>query len=199
MQVGFLAMLDAVEKFDPEREGGGFLAVLRFTLKTRFAEEAGIRTTKRDALQFAESTDAPAYEDGPVVADIVPDQGAFLAFMGVEYRDFLLYCRGIISAALDGLMPSQAAIVRLHYLDGLTLEDAAKMRGLSSKQAAKEAEERALDRLARGRYRQELRECLNVFEDFQAARDAARAGLWSTTSHTETKALRNIEKEAMMV
>ena len=50
MQAGFLAMLDAVEKFDPERDGGGFLAVLRLTLKTRFAEESGIRTTRRDAL-----------------------------------------------------------------------------------------------------------------------------------------------------
>lgn len=194
MQAGFLAMLDAVEKFDPEREGGGFLSVLRLTLKTRFAEESGIRTTKRDALQYAESADAPAYEDGPAVADTVPDKGAALAFAEVEYGDFLDYCRRIIGAALDGLSPAQAAIVRQHYLDGLTLEDVASKFGQSSKQAVKEAEERALDRLARGKYRRELRECLDGFEDF-------RADTLSTigSSRTETAALRNIEKEGMTV
>ena len=86
MQTGFLAMLDAVEKFDPERDGGGFLAVLRLTLKTRFAEESGIRTTRRDALHYAESADTPVYasEDSPTVADTVPDGSAALAFVGVE-------------------------------------------------------------------------------------------------------------------
>lgn len=191
MQAGFLAMLDAVEKFDSEREGGGFLAVLRLTLKTRFAEESGIRTTRRDALHYADSADAPAYEDGPTVADTVPDESAALAFMGVEYGDFLDYCRRIIGAALDGLTPAQAAVVRLHYLDGLTLDEVAARRRLSSKQAVKEAEERALDHLARGKYRRELRECLDGFEDFHAVRDAAGA------SRTETAALRNIEKEVM--
>lgn len=195
MQVGFLAMLDAVEKFDPEREGGGFLAVLRLTLKTRFAEESGIRTTRRDAPHYAESTDAFAYEDGPTVADTVPDESAALAFMSVEYGDFLDYCRRIIGAALDGLPQAQAAVVRLRYLDGLTLDEVAARR--TSKQAVKEVEERALDRLARGKYRRELRECLDGFEDFRAARDAARAGTWA--SRTETAALRNIEKEGIIV
>lgn len=50
MQAGFLAVLDAVERFDPEREDSSFLSVLRLTLKSRFAEESGIRTTRRDAL-----------------------------------------------------------------------------------------------------------------------------------------------------
>ncbi len=190
MQAGFLAVLDAVERFDPEREDGSFLSVLRLTLKTRFAEESGIRTTRRDAIHYAESMDAPPYEDGPTVEDTIPDRSAALAFADVEYGDLLDYCRHIIGAALDSLPSAQAAIVRLHYLDGLTLDEVAAKRRLSSKQAVKEAEERALDRLARGKYRRELRECLWAFEDFHAARDA----VWST-SRTETAALRNIEKE----
>ena len=40
--------------------------------------------------------------------------------------------------------------ISLHYLDSLTLEDTALRCGMSSKQAVKEAEERALDRLAPG-------------------------------------------------
>ena len=79
IQAGFLAVLDAVERFDPEREDGSFLSVLRLTLKSRFAEESGIRTTRRDVLQYAESMDAPAYEDGPAVEDTVPDRAAPLS------------------------------------------------------------------------------------------------------------------------
>ena len=101
-------------------------------------------------LQYAESMDAPAYEDGPAVEDTVPNRGAALAFAGVEYGDLLDYCRRIIGAAMGSLPPAQAVIVRLHYLDSLTLEDTALRCGMSSKQAVKEAEERALDRLARG-------------------------------------------------
>lgn len=196
MQAGFLAVLDAVERFDPERENGSFLSVLRFTLKTRFAEESSIRTTKRDALHYAESADAPVYrdEEGLTVADIVPSGDANLAFAEVEYGDFLRYCRCIIGAALDSLTPVQADVVRLHYLDGLILDEVAELHGLSSKQAVSETEERALDRLARGKYRRELRECLWAFEDFRAIRDSARADLWSA-SRTEKAALRNIEKE----
>ena len=82
---------------------------------------------------------------------------AALAFTGAEYGDLLDYCRRIIGAALSGLPPAQAAIVRLHYLDGLTLNDTALQCGMSGKQAVKEAEDRALDRLARGKYRWELR------------------------------------------
>lgn len=74
------------------------------------------------------------------------------------------------------------------------LEDVASKCGQSSKQAVKEAEERALDRLARGKYRRELKECLDGFEEF-------RADTWNTigSSRTETAALRNIEKEGLKI
>lgn len=69
--------------------------------------------------------------------------------MDVEYRDFLPYCRNFIRAALATLPDRQAAIVRLHRLEGRTLDEVAMMCGLSSKQAACEVEERALEHLAR--------------------------------------------------
>ncbi|MBD5149060.1 MAG: hypothetical protein HDT18_01470 [Oscillibacter sp.] len=51
---------------------------------------------------------------------------------------------------------AQAAVVRLRYLEGLTLDEVGARR--TSKRAVKEAEERALDRLVRGKYRREPRE-----------------------------------------
>ena len=61
--------------------------------------------------------------------------------------------------------------------------------GLSGKQAACDAEERALEHLARGKYRRELWECLAAFIDFRAA----KSGPWNG-SRTEAAALAHIEE-----
>lgn len=190
-QDGFLAVLDAVELYDTERERVSFLSLLSFMLQKRFAEEMGVKSSKRDALQYADSIDGPAFPDepdGPTVGESLADDGAALAFSGVEYTDFLDYCRGIIGAALDTLTDAQAALLRLHYLEGRSLEAAAPLCGLSGKQAASEAEYRALSRLEHGRYSRELRECLAAFDDFRAYGEAAQRDTWSRTGISRTEA-----------
>lgn len=190
-QAGFLAVLDAVEQYDPGKENASFLSLLSFTLKKQWAEEAGIRSTRRDALQYAGSLDAPAVagdEDSAPVVDLIADEGAALAFTGVEYLDFLDYCRHLIAAALDTLPPAQGDLLRLHYLKGRSLEDAASLCGLSCKQAASDTAFRALMRLERGRYRRELRDCLEAFEDFRAYRTAAKCETWRRTGLSRTEA-----------
>lgn len=62
-QSGWLALCDAVEKFDPDR--GAFLTALSFALKQQFASLCGVRSTKRDALSSAVSLDRPAFSDNP--------------------------------------------------------------------------------------------------------------------------------------
>lgn len=190
-QDGFLAMLDAVELYDTEREHGAFLPLLSFTLRKRFSEEMGVRSSKRDALQYADSIDGPAFPDepdGPTVGESLEDEGAALAFSGVEYANFIDYCRGMIGAALDTLTDAQASILRLHYLEGLSLEAAAPLCGLSGKRTASEAEKRALSHLERGRYRRELRECLTAFDDFRDYEEAAQRDTWSRTGISRTEA-----------
>lgn len=189
-QAGFLAMLETAAQYEPG-EGKSFLSALSFSLLKAFAAEEGIRTTRRDALQYADSTETAAYRDDPegeTVGDLLPDDGAALAFMGVEYADFLDYCRREIRAALDALPPEYAALLRLHYLEGQTLETAAPLCGFSSKQTASEAEERALRRLERGKHRRELRECLVAFEDFRAYQEAAKRDTWAKTGLSRTEA-----------
>lgn len=190
-QAGFLAVLDAADKYDPGKENASFLSLLCFTLQNRWAEEARTRTTRRDALQYAGSLDAPAVawdEDSAPAVDYITDGGAALAFMGVEYADFLNYCRRLIRAALDTLPPAQGALLRLHYLEGRSLEDAAPLCGLSSKQAASDTEFRALLCLERGRYRRELRECLEAFEDFREYQEASEYETWRRTGTSRTEA-----------
>lgn len=190
IQVGFLAVIETAERFEPGR-GYGFIHALNYTLKKAFAAEDGIRTTKRDALQYAKGIDEAAFRedpDGLTVEEITPDDGAALAFMGVEYEDFMTYCRGMIGAALDTLTDAQAALLRLHYLEGRSLEAAAPLCGLSGEQAASEAKYRALSRLEHGRYCRELRECLAAFDDFRAYGEAAQWDTWSRTGISRTEA-----------
>lgn len=198
MQDGFLAVLDAVELYDTERERVSFMALLSLTLRKRFSEEVGVRSSKRDALHYADSIDGPAFPnepDGPTVGESLADDGAALAFSGVEYADFLDYCRRMIGAALDTLTDAQAALLCLHYLKGLSLEAAAPLCGLSSKQTASETEQRALSHLERGRYRRELRECLTAFDDFRAYREAAQRDTWSRTGISRTEAAAIVKAE----
>lgn len=46
-QSGFFAVYDAVQAYD-ETRGTSFLTVLKYYLQKRFAEEAGVRTSRRD-------------------------------------------------------------------------------------------------------------------------------------------------------
>lgn len=196
-QAGFLAVLDAADQYDPGRENASFLSLLCFTIQNRWAEEAGTRSSKRDVLQYAISADATAYPDdpdGPTVVEGIPDNSAALAFMGVEYADFLDYCRGVIGAALETLTENQADILRLHYLEGRSPEEIARLRGLSCGQSVRDAEIRAFYRLEHGKYRLVLRKCLEAFEDFHDYYFAAHSSsidsfMRSRTSSTEAAAL----------
>lgn len=188
-QSGYLALVDAVNTYDAGR-GMSFIGWLAVALKNAFNTAAGRRSERqrRDPIHQAVSADAPAYQDGPTVAELVPDESAALAFTGVEYLDFLDYCRRVIVAALDALPPVQGALLRLHYLEGRTLEEAAPLCGLSCKQAASDTESRALLRLERGKYRRELRECLEAFQDFQEYQEAAGRETWKRTGLSRTEA-----------
>ncbi len=192
-QSGFIAVLEAVRIYDPSR-GTAFLTALTFTLKKEFAKVAGVRSKKVDPLQKAGSIDVAAFRDDPdglTVADVMPDDSAALAFMGVEYADFMVYCRGVIHAALASLPEMQSNIIRSHILEGRTLEDTAALCGQSCKQAASDKEERGLRRLECGPYARQLRECLGAFDDFRAYSEAAARETWnrSGVSRTEAAAL----------
>lgn len=193
MQDGFLAVLSAVAKFEPEK-GFAFLIVLSFCLKTEFSKEAGTRSTKRDLLQYTESADAPRYKDapdGPTVTESTPDPEADLALLGVDYADFLNYCRRLIHAALGALPDNWAGVLRCHYLEGLTLEETAQRLGYSGKEAAGYAKGCALRFLRRCSRRRELFECLEIFEDFHCYEEAARstkAGSFQRTGISSTEA-----------
>ncbi len=126
MQTGFLAMLAAVERFDPNR--GNFMTALGFELKTAFSQAVGLRTARdrRDPLRAALSLDAPAgedEEDGSFV-DFVEDQSAAQALEAVEDRE---RCEAV-EAALQQLTEVQKEVIRCrYYLDFDAAQTARKL------------------------------------------------------------------------
>lgn len=168
VQDGFIAMLDAVEIYDPER-GAGFLKVLVYTLQKRFAEEGGHRTSKREPLQLAGSLDAPLYqgeEDGDSIVDALPDPCGEYAFALVEYRDYLRYVRRLLHAAMESLTMKQATYIERYFFQETPLHVITHTYGFG-RQAAYETVQRGLRYLRRGKYRRELRAALEGFEDFR--------------------------------
>ena len=71
------AVYDTVQAFDETREKT-FLTLLKYFLQKRFAEEAGVRTSRRDGLQYADSTAEALYsnEDSITLEDTLEDAGA---------------------------------------------------------------------------------------------------------------------------
>ena len=176
VQVGFFAMMEAVEKYNPAR-GGNFIGSLGYALQKHFAIEGGHRTSKRDALALAGSTAEPISADDPdgdTIVDLIADTGWEYAFCLVEYRDFISYVRVLIGATLSRLAPRQRECIEKHYLLGMTMEEAADGR---SKQSVDSAIQNGLRILRRGKYRRQLWEALQGFSDFDELRTERRKNI----------------------
>ena len=193
-QSGFLALVNAVESYDAGR-GMAFIGWLAVALKNAFNAAAGRRSERqrRDPLHQAVSADAPAYqdEDGPMVAELISDKSAELAFLAVEWEG----CRDIIKAALDSLPGGQGELLRRYYLQQEGIDAAAAAAGYASRHAAYEAVARALYRLAHGKYTRVLRDCLDALierEQYSTAARSTGVGSYQRTgmSATEAGALR---------
>lgn len=113
MQAAFLALLEAVNSFSPDK--GGFLTWYTFRLKTAFAEVTGWRTEhqRRDPLRAAVSLDASLTdEEGDVtLADTIPDPAAEAVIEGTALR---LTVQGILEELPED---QQAALYRRYWLD----------------------------------------------------------------------------------
>ena len=123
-QSGYLALVAAVETYDPER-GMSFIGWLALALKSAFAEAGGFRSErqKHDPLHRAGSLDAPMGEDedGDTLADTIPAADPEPGDLAVESL-YLQQLHDALDRALQGLPPRQASILRRRYYQGETQE-----------------------------------------------------------------------------
>lgn len=153
-QAGFLALAEAVETYDPGQ--AGFLTWLGYHLKRAFAQAAGYRSVKRDALDFAANLDAPIPgTDDFTLSETIEAPEAAQALEDVERELWLADLRGILSRAMEALPPRQREALKAHYYQGRTLQEIAAAQGISAERV-RQNENKAFRTLRRNRHKNHL-------------------------------------------
>ena len=159
IQVAFLALLDALENWDPA--AGAFLTWYGLKLKGAFTEAVGMRTQrdKRDPIHHALSLDAPLTDsqsgEDRTLADVIEDPYAAAEVEVVAELDYQQRRKQALAKALNGLTEDQRQAVVLRHCHGLTLNQTAARMG-TTKATARAAEQKGL-RLLRHPINRELR------------------------------------------
>ena len=147
IQVAFLALLEALESWDPA--AGAFLTWYGLKLKGAFTEAVGMRTQrdKRDPIHHALSLDAPLTdsESGEdfTLADVIEDPYAAAGVEAVAELDYQRRRTQALATALDGLTEDQRRAVVLRHCNGLTLDQTAARMG-TTRATARAAEQKGL-------------------------------------------------------
>lgn len=133
-QAAFLALLDALERWDETR--GPFLSMYNMRLKSDFARLYGLRTARDrlDPLADALSLDAPltdSEDDALTLADVLPDAAAVTAFDTIAEREQLDGLRQALTAALSTLSEEQQAAIVAEFWHGQRVD--AKTRNAALK------------------------------------------------------------------
>lgn len=120
IQSGWLALVAAVDYYNPEKECP-FLTVFNFFIKKQFQKVIGIQSSKRDAMFYASfSLDAPLAEDDETTfGDQTPDPRAIEEFEAVENEEMLQQVRQTLDAVADELLNDKQWEVYQSLLGGL--------------------------------------------------------------------------------
>lgn len=147
-QSGYLAMVDAVNSYDPE--AGTFSFWFMYHLKKAFAKTVGYYTKagRNDPINNSISLDKPIddEQDGAAFGDFVSDPQAADAIMSVEERLWQEQLHEALETALAELSQESADILRLRHYQGLTLAAAGEVCGTTAEQIRK-TEEKAIRQL----------------------------------------------------
>lgn len=122
MQAAFLALLDALERWSPER-GAAFTTYFGTSLKGTFSVACGVRTArmKKDPLHSAVSLDMPAdpsIQNGETLGDLQPDPAAEAEIEDIDEQDRLEKLHEALEGALETLPPDRAEAVRDRLYQG---------------------------------------------------------------------------------
>lgn len=186
-QAGFLALLDAVNAYDPA-SGNRFTSYLRFSV----LRQMGFLFGWRRKPPFVSSLDEPiAGEDEELTLEgIIPDPQAAQAFEDAEEGIYLGELREAISGALGRLPEREAEIVRRRQLGGETLETAAAAIGVT-RERVRQIEAKALGKLRRDRAFRQF--CQEYIED-KATQGTGR-GSWEHGGSAPERITEQLEEE----
>lgn len=132
-QSGYFALRRAALAFDPEA-GYKLTTYLHYHCRNEFRSVLGIKTSKRDAILYAISLDAPiSGDDGEdrTLEGEIPDPKAEQQFEAAEDQDFRRVVRDTVRAEASTLTAKQREVVELVFFKGVSESNAADMVGVS--------------------------------------------------------------------
>ena len=170
-QSGWLALNDAVRRYDPHRESGSFLQLFSLCLKTAFRQAAGGRQLDplRDPATRSLSEPIGNDEDAAPLEDVVPSERDDVA--EAEDRVFVQQLNSALNAALDGLQPAENELLRRRYYAGVPLAQLAERAGTSTSRI-QQRERDALRKLRQSKDGPRLREFLDGMTDYYSGHSA---------------------------
>lgn len=179
MQAGFIAVMAAVDYFDPD-SGYTFTTYLGNTLKKEFADATGYRTkrAREDPFWDAVPLDTPVNDDDPegaTISDFIVDSEVEQAFPDSEQGQL----REALETEIARLTEKQQVVIRLRYWYGFELGQIAHIMGKSLKEVDK------LDKMAM----RELRRNHKALKPFFASE-------WEYRMKREQAFLKRIEQQA---
>lgn len=150
-QSGYLAMVAAVDTYDPAA-GGTFSTWLMYHLKKTFADVIGYRTQKgrQEPLNNYLSLDTPLTgdTDSDDLMDVVADPAGLQWREHIEESMWRKQLLEAVGAALSTVPEQYREILRLRYWENMTLEDISKRLGIS-KERVRQTVNQAIRRLRR--------------------------------------------------
>lgn len=162
VQSGFLALMDAVQGYDPEK--GAFLTYLGNWLHSYFRQAAGLKTKRaaRDPISSPVSLDMET-EGGDTLGDLQPDVRNEPE--EVEERIYTEQLHAALEKALNMLDAEAAATIRQRFYEGLTLRSIAERSGRTEGHVYR-VQNRALSQMYRNARRCGLEEFLDVHTNY---------------------------------
>lgn len=130
-QSGYLAMVAAVNTYDPE--SGSFAGWFMLHLRTAFAEATGTRSQKqaKDPIHLASSLNCPLSDDSDadLLLAVIPDPIGEISLQNVEERIYQQQLHNALTAALEKLPDNERDVIQKKYLEGIPAEQIAVERG----------------------------------------------------------------------
>lgn len=145
IQSAYWALFDAVQGFDPEQSE--FTTYLRYHVRLHFAKVAGVRTSKRDAANYATTLDEPlAHDTDTTMLEALLDTTAHYAFDDVIDKESARQDCDVMLAEIDKLDEQQKQALLLTAWEGVPLKDVADTMGIST-DAVRRHRDRATQKL----------------------------------------------------
>ena len=192
MQSGYLALVKAVETYDPAN--GAFSTWLMFHLKNTFAEATGYRTQRgrNEPLNTAFSLDKPLTDesDSSLFGDFVPDQRAAATMEAIEEKEYRRQLREAVEAVLADIPEQSREVIQMRIFQEMTLLQVAEIQG-TTPERIRQKENKAIRELRRPRIACRLRS----FYDFNSYFGTG-LGAFRTTGMSVQERYLVVEEEA---